>query len=316
MPTTPLKVQGNGSLRGQSAIVGALTASEAVDDSADATHDSDSSYIVLAGVHRLLATTAEVQVDDGDTSFLTFSQGVPQDFAHQATAGILPAGEGIAGVRVTWVAKDPGANGDIGRAGLKIGATRYFGDPVVFDTAPYMTLTTDFAVNPSNGQPWATAAIDALQSTVIFDTVVAAGGAPRLTLVAIDVIPQSTGLVSFPMFLMAERMDPDAITLRVAGKAHSGSPAIQIGFTKSNGALAFHGTPFSPGAAYSVTSRTFSTNPFNASAWGVADIAGLEPCLRASPSGGSARITLLNGSIDYVGPHNYDPILPHAAGIA
>ena len=314
MPTSDLAIQGPGRLAGYSAVIGAPSAYQALDDSADTTHDSDDSYIVLAGVHRLLATNATVQTDDGDGTFLTFVQGVAQDFAHQPTAGILPAGEGIAGVRVTWVARDPQANGDLGRAGLKIGAARYFGDQFLFDAGGYMTLASDFLVDPSDGGAWTAAKCDALQSTVLFDSVI--GTAPRLTMVGIDIIPPATGIVSFPLFLMAERMDPDAITLRVAAKAHSGSPSLQIGFSRPGGALAFHGTPFTPGAAYAATTRTFSTNPFTAAAWGPADLVGLEACLKASPAGGSSRITLLNGSSDFVGPHNYDPIVPHAAAVA
>lgn len=112
------------------------------------------------------------------------------------------------------------------------------------------------------------------------------------------------GVISFPMFLQCDPGQPISMVLYVAAKIDSGTPELQIGFYRS-GSTAFHATTFSPGASYSVATRTFSTNPITGSAWTATDFVGLEACVQMAPlTVARARITLISGTLTAAMPTN------------
>lgn len=115
------------------------------------------------------------------------------------------------------------------------------------------------------------------------------------------------GIVSFPLFLQAEGLRPTSIAINVAAKrTAAGNPNILIGFARA-GLRVFDVTLMSPGATYTIETRTFNTNPFTGMAWTDSDLAGLEACIQSEEgaSVGSNQVTLVSGSLTYVGTTNY-----------
>jgi hypothetical protein len=310
MPSLDLTVQGNGSLATYTSLVGATLPFEAVDDSDGTTHDGDASYVlmqnVLGSAVSLTCLTAALATDDGDTTFVSFVQGTPQDFSHQSISSVLPAGTSIGALRVRWVATDPDGNGDVGKVGLTIGGVRYFDSPFTFDAPGYFTNDSEWATDPSDGLPWTMDKIAALQTCVQFDTVVAPSS-PRVTMIELrPVLLLTECIVSFPLFQMAEGLIPSAVIVRAGAKIDTGNPILQIGLSRG-GIQGYSASLFTPSAAYSVAERTFSVNPLTGAPWAAGDLLGLEGCVRQQSAGGGARLTLLSGNLSYDEPHNYAP---------
>lgn len=142
------------------------------------------------------------------------------------------------------------------------------------------------------------------------------GDLSSMRLNRLDLQPGS-GRVSFPLFLQTGGLLPISILLRVAAKRGTAAhPRMQIGFARPGGALVFSGSLFTTLVDWSVTERTFSTNPFTSLAWQPSDLIGLESCLQNEAGvSGSNDVTLFNGSLDYTTRHNFDPIFPKSQSL-
>ena len=122
--------------------------------------------------------------------------------------------------------------------------------------------------------------------------------------------------VSFPMFYQAEGLQPVSITLNVAAQRGGAThPQLLIGFYRS-GVTAFSGSLFNPTSSYTVTSRTFSVNPFTGAAWVVEDLVGLEACVKGETGvNGNNDVTLISGNIDYVARRSWHWPEPQPKGL-
>jgi len=129
-------------------------------------------------------------------------------------------------------------------------------------------------------------------------------------------LPTGAGRVSFPLFLQAEGLIPVAITLNVGARRGGAShPQLQIGFSRG-GIVGFDATKFNPGAGWSVASRTFSLNPITAAAWSESDLVALESCVQNEDGvNGNNDVTLVSGSIEYTGSHNWRGVRPRAVQV-
>lgn len=122
------------------------------------------------------------------------------------------------------------------------------------------------------------------------------------------------GIASFPLFLQAEGLIPTSISINVAARrTGAGNPGILIGLSRG-GSVSLDGTVFSPGVSYTVETRTFTVNPFTGAAWKASDLVGLEACVQSELGAfaGSNQVTLISGSIDYMGDHFWRGLRPRA----
>lgn len=109
------------------------------------------------------------------------------------------------------------------------------------------------------------------------------------------------GAVSFPLFLQAEGLIPTSITINVVAKRGGAAhPRLQIGFYKG-GLTAFDASMFDPTSSFTLTQRTFSTNPITGQPWSALDLIGLEVCVQDEIGvNGNNDVTLISGSLTYV----------------
>jgi hypothetical protein len=109
----------------------------------------------------------------------------------------------------------------------------------------------------------------------------------------------TAGIMSFRFFDGSENLIPTSVTIRTSIKLNSGNPEVEVGFYRG-GATAFSMTTVIPGAQYDDEETTFSTNPFNASAWAADDLLPMQPCLRMlSGAIGTARVSLISVELSY-----------------
>lgn len=130
MLTANLKPQGNGFYAGYSAIVGATSAFEAVDDSDDTTHDSAATYITLP---RLLTSPTGIV---SFPFFLQWEGGVPTSIA------------------VNVVARRSGAVHPQIEIGFHRSGTLVFSGSMFNPGAGFNLATRTFAVDPFNAGAW------------------------------------------------------------------------------------------------------------------------------------------------------------------
>lgn len=145
-------------------------------------------------------------------------------------------------------------------------------------------------------------ATSAYQAVDDSDTTTHDSAATYFTLPRLALSP--SGIVSFPFFLQWGGGVPASITVNVVarrgGVVH---PQVEIGFYRA-GVFVFSGTLFNPGAGFSLTNRTFSTDPFNAGAWDPAVLPTTEVCLRSEAGVlGSNDITLVSVGVTYRPSH-------------
>lgn len=163
MPTTGLKVQGDGFWRGWLNLFGGTTAAEVVDDSDGTSHDSAATYLSM----RLL----NLAQGNGRISFPVFRQA----------DGIIPTS-----ISVNVVAR----RGTVSHPDLEIGLTyaqpavAVF-DPMLFTTDANWTLATrTFSSNPWSGAPWALADLAGLELCVSSEPSFFGPGTNEITLVS------------------------------------------------------------------------------------------------------------------------------------
>ena len=111
-------------------------------------------------------------------------------------------------------------------------------------------------------------------------------------------LPQSKR-VSFPVFLQAEGIRPQSLTVNVVAQRGGAShPLMRIGFLRGS-QLGFDAVLFDPPATWTLAQRTFATNPITLAAWTVDDLLGLELCIENDSTVGTNDVTLMSGSVTY-----------------
>ena len=137
------------------------------------------------------------------------------------------------------------------------------------------------------------------------DTTTHDSGASRITLPRLN-LAAGLGRISFPIPLHgAVALTPVSFVVNVAAvRGGATHPEIAIGFYRSDG-IGFSASLFNPGAAYSVATRTFTTDPITGAAWTESGLVGLEVCLQSETvAAGNNDISLISGSLTYHGPTN------------
>lgn len=136
------------------------------------------------------------------------------------------------------------------------------------------------------------------------------------TYLTIPKLASPSGRVSFPFFLQWAGGIPSAVTVNVvARRGGAAHPRIQIGFTRS-GAVAFSGSLLDPGSSWTLGSITFSTDPLTGLAWVPGNMPITEVCIQNENGvNGNNDVTLISASVDFAGPHNFDPLIPRGLSL-
>jgi len=132
--------------------------------------------------YDLLPVLASLQTNDGDGSFETLSVGVPLVVAFLDPGAVIPAGQVIDSLVIVSCFKDPSANGDIVRAGVRSGLVDSYGQDVILDATGYFPEAENplLAVDPSDGLLWTIEKLTAARLLALASVVFTTG--PRCTL--------------------------------------------------------------------------------------------------------------------------------------
>lgn len=129
-------------------------------------------------------------------------------------------------------------------------------------------------------------------------------------------LSQAKGRISFPVFLQAEGLVANSITINVAARRGGVShPLLDIGLARS-GLTFFHASQFDTTADWTVESRSFTEDPWSGLPWTPEHLVGLEACVSSDVDyfgPGFNEITLVSAGIDYVGLHSWTGREPQGA---
>jgi hypothetical protein len=162
VPTIALKVQQNGRIQGWNLIVGSTFAYQAVDDSDGTAHDSDTTYIRVAGAGLIFESPR------GRASFPLFLQA----------EGLIPIS-----ITLNVVTKRSGASNPEMELGFCRGGLFAFDLTTWMPGASYGLESRTFSLNPITGAAWLASDLVGLEACV-GNVVGASVGTNRLTLLS------------------------------------------------------------------------------------------------------------------------------------